>query len=282
MFNCYDGVRVFDTSNAKNCSYMADTEDPTDCQDCNNSYFKPELCYDLMGVLQCSKSKHSTYIMYSNECEYCDSCYHSTSCFGCIRLNQAKYSILNKQYAKEEYETLKTQIVESMKADGTYGDFFPPSLSPFGYNETLAKEYFPMGKDEALAKGFRWQEQATGTFGKETIAEKDMPAGIDQVSDSMLTEIFACTDCGKNFRITGAELQLYRRMGLPIPHKDFECRHQARMDKRTPRKLWKRSCMCMLATHGHEGACPSEFETPYSPERGETVYCELCFNKEIA
>ena len=283
MYNCYDGVRLFDTSSAKNCSYMADTEDPIDCQDCNNVYYKPELCYDLMGVLQCSKSKHSTYIMYSNECEYSDSCYNSTGCFGCIRLNQAKYSILNKQYTKEDYEKLKNEIVESMKKDDTYGEFFPQSMSPFGYNETLAKEYFPLTREEAIAKGFRWQEQTTGTFGKETVPEKNMPQTIEEVSDTILSEVLVCNECGKNFRITQAELQFYRRLGLPIPHKDFECRHQNRMNKRNPRTLWPRSCMCDMAGHRHEGGhCENTFETSYSPERSEIVYCETCYQTEFS
>ena len=81
---------------------------------------------------------------------------------GCLAVRKRSYMILNKEYTKEEYEALKAQIVESMKADGTYGEFFPQQMSPFGYNETLAKEYFPMTRDEALAKGFRWQEQSTG------------------------------------------------------------------------------------------------------------------------
>jgi hypothetical protein len=288
MYNCYDGVRLFDTSDAKNCSYMADSMDVVDSMDCNNFYIKCEAQYDMMGVLGGSKNKHGFYVMYSNECEYCDSCYHSTSLFGCIRLNKESYCILNKKYEKEEYEKLKVEIVETMKAEGTYGQFFPPELSPFGYNETLAKEYYPVSRDQALAYGFRWQEQSTGTFGKETIAEKDLPETIAQVSDSILSDILVCRDCGKNYRITEAELSFYRRMGLPLPHLDFECRHQARMAKRNPRKLWHRSCMCGSANspqattdHGHKGVCENEFETSYSPDRPEKVYCESCYQKEV-
>gem|GEM_PF-6545051 len=32
-----------------------------------------------------------------------------------------------------------------MKA-GEWGEFFPSSLSPFGYNETVAQEYYPMDR----------------------------------------------------------------------------------------------------------------------------------------
>ncbi|MFA7315226.1 MAG: hypothetical protein WC059_00285 [Candidatus Paceibacterota bacterium] len=284
MYNCYDGIRLFDVSNSKNCSYLADSEDPIDSMDCNNFYFKPEFQYDMMGVLGGSKNKHGFYVMYSNECEYCDSCYHSTSLFGCIRLNKASYSILNKQYTKDEYEKLKTEIIESMKQDGTYGQFFPPEMSPFGFNETLGKEYFPITRDEAIKKGFRWQEQTSGTFGKETIAEKNVPNTSGKISDTILSEIFACNECGKNFRLTQMEIEFYTRMGLPIPHKDFECRHQNRMGKRNPRKLWSRSCMCKHENHiNHENkSCKGNFETSYSPERKEVVYCEQCYQQEIS
>ena len=45
-----------------------------------------------------------------------------------------------------------------MKADGEWGEFFSPSLSPFGYNETIAHEYFPMTKNQASERGYKWQD----------------------------------------------------------------------------------------------------------------------------
>jgi hypothetical protein len=284
VFNCHDGVRLFDVSNAKNCSYMADSEEPIDSEDCNNYYYKPELSYDMMGVLSGSKNKHGFYVMWCNNTEYCDSCYHSNDLFGCIRLNKESYSILNKKYEKEEYEKLRAEIIESMKKDGTYGQFFPPALSPFGYNETLAKEYYPMTRDEALSMEFKWQENQTGTFGKETMTEEAMPSSPLQVTESLLSEIFACNECGKNYKLTQMEIEFYNRMGLPIPHKDFECRHQTRMGKRTPRKLWKRACMCEQDNHHNHtnGVCEEEFETAYSPATAFTVYCEKCYQQEMS
>jgi hypothetical protein len=67
-----------------------------------------------------------------------------------VGLRDKKYCILNKQYTKEEYEILVPIIIKKMKADGERGEFFPSSLSPFGYNETQAQEYFPLTKDEAV------------------------------------------------------------------------------------------------------------------------------------
>ncbi len=283
IFNCHDGVNLFDVRNAKNCSYVADGEDPIDCQDVNNHYFKGERCYNVMGSLQSVNCIVGSYIMYCNETDYCDSCYNCTNCFGSAGLNKKNYFILNKEYGKEEYFKLKSEIVEQLKQEGIYGEFFPPSLSPFGYNETLAKEYFPMSEQEAKEKGFNWQTQTGGTYAKETIKEENMPQTISEVTEDILKEIFVCKDCKKNFRVTKSELDFYKRMNLPLPHKDFECRHQDRMKKRNPRQLWHRSCMCELKNHQHgDAVCTNEFETSYAPERKEKVYCETCYQQEVS
>jgi hypothetical protein len=282
MFNCHEGVNLFDVRNSKNSSYCADGEEPLDCHDCNNLYFKPERLYNVMGTLQSTNCMVGVYIMYGNEVHYSDSCYNCANCFGSVGLNKKNYFILNKEYGKEEYFKLKEEIITNLHSTGVYGEFFPPALSPFGYNETLAKEYLPMEKDVALGKGFKWQEEATGTYGKETVKNADIPSSIEDVSDEILKEVLVCEDCNKNYRITKMELDFYKRMNIPLPRKDFECRHKDRMSRRNPRKLWHRSCMCQVNTHPHDEAkCTNEFETSYSPERTEKVFCEACYNSEI-
>jgi hypothetical protein len=92
----------------------------------------------------------------------------SSNMFGCASMRDKEYCILNKQYTKNEYEKLVPQIIEKMrgetsalgaKADPATGDsragaergeFFPSTISLFGYNETLAHEYFPLTKKDAL------------------------------------------------------------------------------------------------------------------------------------
>ena len=53
------------------------------------------------------------------------------------------------------------------------------------------------------------------------------------------------------------------------------------MSVRPHRALWHRQCMCTQNEHDHEGRCPIEFETAYSPDGKELIYCEDCYNKEI-
>jgi hypothetical protein len=139
-----------------------------------------------------------------------------------------------------------------------------------------------MDEKEAKEKGFNWQTQVTGTYGKETIKEKEMPETIGEVTEDILNEVLVCQDCKKNFRITKGEFDFYKRMNIPLPHKDFECRHQDRMSKRNPRQLWHSSCMCELKNHLHGvKKCENEFETSYSPDRPEIVYCETCYQQEV-
>jgi hypothetical protein len=282
IHNCYDGVELFDTYDAKNCSYMKDTEKPLDSMDCNNYYYNPQLGYNVMGALEGSMMKNSAFVFYCNDVEYCDNCHHLSSGIGCISVRKGEYMILNKTYSKEEYLDIKKKIQNQLREDNLLGQFFPPAVAPFAYNESLIQDFYPLRREEALKRGYRWQEHNTGTFGKETMTEENIPKSIAATPDSILSEILACSECGKNFRLTEMELSFYRRMGIPVPHKDFECRHQDRMKKRNGMKLWHRSCMCEQSGHDHAGTCQNEFETTYAPERSEQVYCEPCYQKEVA
>jgi len=273
LHNCHDGVMLYDTYDARNCSYMKDTEQPTDSMDCNNYYYKPTFGYNIVGALEGNMLKNCAFIFYSNEVEYCENCYHLSDGIGCNAIRKGKYMILNKEYSKEEYFKIKEHIEKQMKEDGTFGQFFPASLAPFAYNECLIQDFFPLTKEEVLKRGFKWQDKTTGTYNKETTKKGEIPNSIVDIDKEILKEIFLCEDCNKNFKITEAEVTFYKKMGLPLPHKDFECRHKDRMLKRNPMKLWHRKCM--------KENCTNEFETTYAPDRPEIVYCETCYQKKV-
>ena len=90
-----------------------------------------------------------------DNCFYCQHVNACKDCFGCEGLKQKQFCILNKQYTKEEYDRLVPRIIEQMKADGEWGEFFPIVDSTFGYNETLAQRFYPITKEEADAKGYK-------------------------------------------------------------------------------------------------------------------------------
>ncbi|MBI4599786.1 hypothetical protein HY732_02595 [Candidatus Uhrbacteria bacterium] len=217
-------------------------------------------------------------------CQYAYYNYNCHACFeiiGCTGLRNKKYCILNKQYSQEEYEALKPRVIEHMRKTGEWGHPLPPLLSPFGHNETLAYEYTPRTKEECLALGFKWQDTLPGSFGKETKNPEDLPETISEIPDSIAKEILACKQCAKNYKIITQELQFYRSKNIPIPLFCPQCRYDARRALRNPHQLWRRQCMCNRAGHEHTGRCPIEFETTYSPNRPENVFCEACYRNEV-
>jgi hypothetical protein len=245
-----------------------------------------------------------TSVVYSsNNIEYSFNCHGCDNLFGCIGLRTKKYCILNKQYSKEEYEKIipkiKKQMMEVPYLDKRgliykYGEFFPAELSPFCYNETQAQDYFPKTKENAIKEGYRWRENKIRDY-QITLEANDLPDNLENISDSILDEVIGCLNRGKDggycrgaFRITEGELNLYKRIGVPIPRFCFFCRHKKRLLTRRPLKLWHRACMCQgsnsklnTVVHHHDGKCRNEFETPYSPDRPETIYCEKCYQKEV-
>lgn len=279
----------YNCSHTENLKYCQDAWWSKDSYDCTEVY--SELGYENEGCIatRCLFVAKTWDVFDSI---YVDLCYNSNNLFGCVSLRKKNYCILNKQYLKEEYEILSQKIIEHMKRTGEWGEFFPHSISPFSYNETVAQDYFPLSKNEALEKGFEWFERNDRNYAID-INAGTLPETIQEVDDTVVKKNILCktqssTDlkgkyqnCANAFTITTAELILYRKMGLPLPQQCFQCRRQDRMEKRNPRELHHRQCMCDKDDHEHQGACPVEFETSYAPERPEIVYCESCYQKEV-
>jgi len=209
--------------------------------------------------------------------------------FGCVNVRNKQYCILNKQYSEEEYNELAPKIIEHMNAmpyvdkkgrTYKYGDFLPTEISQFSYNETSAQEFFPLTKKEAEAQGYSWKEPKEKNY-KITIKSKDLPDSILDVKENITSQIIECghkgecnEQCATAFRVIPQEVEFYKSQNLPLPRLCPNCRHYQRIQNRNPVKLWHRKCM-------KEG-CVNEFETSYSPDRKEIVYCEQCYQQEVA
>ncbi len=177
-----------------------------------------------MGLLNIDESQDSY---------YCDSCYSGNShLFGCVGLRGKSYCILNKQYSKGEYEALVPQIIEHMQADGEWGEFFAAKTSPFGYNETIAQEYFPLTRDEALARGFNWSDyRAPLPVVTKTIPADKLPTDITKIPDDILNWAIICEVTDRPFKIIPQELEFYRKFGLSVPRRHPDQRHVDRLAK---------------------------------------------------
>ena len=308
--NVRDSYYVYGGEDCRYVQYLI-TPSSKDCMDLSLWGENSELIYEVSSCGQdCSRIKLS-YRTYrgSHDCTYCMQCASSSYLFGCVGLQKKQYCIFNKQYTKEEYEQLVPKIIAHMdempyvdKKDRVYkyGEFFPPDFSVFSYNETLAFNDFPIAKEEALAEGYRWKDPEERDY-KITLQSELIPDNIKDVTDGIMSEAIGCAHKGEckdrctiAFRITKQELDFYRANNLPIPRLCHNCRHVARVKNQSSMKLWHRKCACageksdngmyQNQTKHFHGAdkCSKEFETPYNPNRPETVYCEECYKSEVA
>jgi hypothetical protein len=268
----------FDVNQLENCKYMAQTVDIKDSYDCN--YLEhAEQCVDYLGSAHVTRNFYCFANFHSHNLYYCDNlCENLKDSFGCITVRNSQYCILNKKYSEKDYLKLKEKIIEHMKKTGEWGEFFPINISPYAYNETVANEYFPMKKEDVLAKGWAWKEKEAKDYQKQTYR---VPPEIVRVPENICKEILACHHCGKNYKIIPQELAFYKQEKLPIPKYCPECRHLHRMAMRTPRDLWQRQCMCTQPHHNHQGQCRNTFITAYPSASKELIYCKDCYNREI-
>ena len=264
--NCRDCYTV---KHSQDCRYCAVGENNRDCADCN-FFDNCELQWN------CSNNEKNYHILcgmliwYCKEVFYSMNSFNSNHLFGCTGMKKQQYCILNKQYTKEEYEALVPKIIDHMKKTGEWGQFFPPSISPFGYNETVAHEEYPLTQKEVMKRGWNWHTDAEE---KEQYLGPpvEIPLNIADVDDGICQKILRCSATGKPYKVIPQELKFYRDMNIAVPHICPDERHRQRMALRNPRKLWSRSC----------AKCGKSTETTYASERPEIVFCEECYLKEV-
>ncbi|NUJ97751.1 hypothetical protein HGA92_03100 [Candidatus Gracilibacteria bacterium] len=310
IYNCEDSIGD-NIRNCKNCYFAYEFENAENCKYVDNGGEICDSVYDGRGVGDrfslgyeifdtgvgavqtcftgiCHGASHTFYSM---------NCYSCNYLFGCIGLRNKSYCILNKQYTKEEYEALVPKIIEHMMKTGEWGEFFPSSLSPFGYNETVAQEYYPINPEvsktglegkinyidregntyktlqEARKRPvFKWSNyEAPFPKVEKIIPASKLPNNIADIPDDILNWAIECEITKKPFKIIKEELAFYRKHNLPIPRRHPDQRHLDRMNLRNPRHLYTRNC----------DKCGKEIQTTYAPERPEIVYCEDCYNKEV-
>jgi len=231
-------------------------------------YDRSELCYQTIGCSGLFNCMACDSCWHGNDLKYCNLCFTSKNLFGCVSVHHGEYCVLNKKYSKKDYEELVKKIIDSMGEAGEYGDFFPASLSPFGYNETVAQEYMYLNEKSAKEKGFKWANTEPKQKQK---SDYVIPDDIKDVDNSILKKILDCSVCGKNYKLVPQELDFYKNAGIPIPRKCSDCRDDERINLRPPRWLWDRKC----------AKCAKDIVSTYPANRPEKVYCEECYLEEV-
>lgn len=267
-FECYDCKDLEDCKYCARVFSVKSSMDYTSWGDKSECMYQSAACgdngYNLKFCTTCTTN--------NTNLEYCGHCTGCSDCFGCVGLKRKKYCICNKQFSQEGYVELKEKIITHMRETGEYGEYFPKELCPYGYNETLAQECFPLTKEEAIAKGYKWRDgtKEVPDVTKIIPAER-LPEKIEDIPEDVINWAITCERSGRPFRIIKQEYAFYRKMQIPIPHLHPDERHSDRIERRNPPRLWKREC----------GKCRKEMQTTYAPDRPETVFCEDCYLKVV-
>lgn len=265
--NCYDCYEAFEIENCRHCYYLFQA---SNCVDVSifgdhsewlyNCHATGINCSSTMFCSACwSGSSHNLYSWFLH---------NSSHCFGCASLRSARHCILNKQFTASEYERLAGRIVCHMQETGEWGQFFPPSLSPFAVNETVSAVLAPLEKDEAVRRGYRWRDLPAA---RTSSAMLDLPDMIETADEAICGKEFSCRTTGRACQITRKELELRQRIGIALSVDSPEARHQRRLTQKPLPQLWDRTCT-------ETGAA---LQTVYTPESGVAVVSEAAW-REIA
>lgn len=271
LFNTENCIRCYDIIGSKDCRYCYSVIDVKDCLDIYHVGWA-ELMYECHAISNGYKCFACHFTYDNKNALYCDCTQNCRDVFGCCSLNQKQYCILNKQYSKKEYEDLVPKIIEHMKKTGEWGEFFPMEYSPFAYNQSRVQEFYHLTKEEAETKNIRWSEYVPPAPAvQKVIPTSKLPENIKETPDDVLNWALNCEVSNVPFQLVRKELDFYRKLNIPAPHRHPNQRYSDRIAMRTPWKMWPRIC----------DKCSKEIQTTYSPERPEIVYCEECYLKEV-
>ena len=154
-----------------------------------------------------------------------------------------------------------------MIENGEYGRFFPKSLSPLYYNKSESNLYFPLAREEAIKRGFKWDDQKEPEDSKPAI---QVPDNIRDVKDDILQAEIKCLITGKKYKIIKQELDYYRKNNIPIPTISPLQRISDRSSILKINELHVTKC----------AKCGKEIKTVYNSDN-LLIYCDECYLKEV-
>ena len=215
-------------------------EGTRDCMDYTHSGRTAELIYETLSCV-INLSRLSFCFQCRNNCSdlfYCTYCMSCQNCFGCSGIKKKQYCIFNKQYSKEEYEALVPKIIEQMRREGSWGEFFPIELCPMPYNRSMAQRYFQCTKEQALQDGYSWHEEDIKEFAGAVDASTLPDTYPDQTNALVLKSVFS----GRPFRINAQEIERCKNFQAPLPQMTYEERMDARAALLGGITLYERTC----------------------------------------
>jgi hypothetical protein len=290
----YTGDNIFESKNVKDSYEVVGAEDSRfvllmKTAPVRDAYDHSEWGNNSNRTYECvTVGDHAADICFSQDCgegtrdaRYCKLALGCSNVFGCVGVRKKQYCILNKQYTEKEYNELIPKIRKHMDEMPytdkrgcvyRYGEFFPPKLCPFAYNEAIVQSFFPLTKETAVERGFAWRDIARKEYAI-TLKAADLPDHIKDAPDSILNEVIGCDSCGRGFRMIPFELDFLRAKRLPLPRSCPFCRITAKFD------IWVKGFRQNDRTCS---TCGAQFKTRYTPEEAPVILCKQCYLAEVA
>jgi len=191
--------------------------------------------HQLYGCL--ATGTHSSNLYFCVEVGSSTSCYYSyylescSFCLWCIWLKNKSYCIFNKQYEKDERYAEVERIFAGMESEWTLWKFFPWSINPYYFNDTLAylaDDSFT--KEEVEKDWYLWRDEEI---------KVDIPVWLDVINVDDLSayesvdtdwttridpEILkkVIIDAQWNYyRVVPMEYKFLKKYGLPLPREHW-------------------------------------------------------------
>lgn len=187
-------------------------------------------CSDLYWVQWCGDSEHiyCCWLSLWSNLYYSFGLQNCSYCLGCIGLKNKSYCILNKQYTKEQWHEKVNIIFSQMESDEILWRYFPASMNPFNFNDTIASLIEDFSKDEIIDEWFLWRDEEV---------KVDVPEWMNVVSYNNLEEFewwwTINPDILKKviqdeewnmYRIIPMEYKFLKKNWLPLPRKHWLAR----------------------------------------------------------
>jgi hypothetical protein len=225
--------------------------------------FGQEYCVHLEGCYKNSYSAFSAKINHSGNVWYSSHIYNSSDIFACVGVKNSKFCIFNREYKESEYKKLREKIITHMKNSGEWGEYFPIQASPFAYNDSVAQEYFPLTKEEAISFGYYWRDEPRNA----TINGEATPESLASADGDVLNKTFLCSESARAYKINRLELDFHLKIGVALPCLHPDTRFYYRMANRNPRSLNHREC----------AKCQLELQTTFPASSKYQILCQACY-----
>ncbi len=114
VYDCKNCYMCFDTGRSEDCLYLSDCGDNKQSIDMTYAYKGCDMSYQVIDSV---RLHNCNFILNSENCQdssYLINCKGVKNSLGCIGLQYKEYCILNRQFSKDEYEKIASQIKKSL------------------------------------------------------------------------------------------------------------------------------------------------------------------------